>query len=398
MKVLFISPFFYPEKISTGRYNTWLVEGLARRGLDITVLASHPIYPEWKVQTSNKQLKNINIIRGGSWLIFPRRMILRRALLEIWFSWFVLTNFFRIGRNADYIISVYPPSLFSALLSFFLNKNIYSIGIVHDLQGVHAGISQGRLSVMMSRLINYVERKAFHSCNRLIFLSKSMAEEAKKNYDLNQDKIFVSYPFPTLDSAENGVTDLSKLLPDSSLNIVYSGALGHKQNPRALYQFMQRIASNNNKYLSHIFSAGPVFEQLKQEFSEVLGNLVIFHDLVGDGDLKSLYERSFIQLIPQLSGIGHGSLPSKLPNILFAGAPVFAICDEDCELADLINQSNCGGIGSTWELDSLCKSFEVYVSKMYSESVLERQSRLKPVVDKFFSLDSLLDQVAINEK
>ena len=41
-KVLLVSPFFHPERISTGLFNTKLVEGLIKKGVVVDVWCSHP--------------------------------------------------------------------------------------------------------------------------------------------------------------------------------------------------------------------------------------------------------------------------------------------------------------------------------------------------------------------
>jgi colanic acid biosynthesis glycosyl transferase WcaI len=65
MKTLFLSPFFFPEHISTGKYNTCLAKALVLAGHDVTVVVSHPIYPNWCAEISNAALPKIEIIRGG---------------------------------------------------------------------------------------------------------------------------------------------------------------------------------------------------------------------------------------------------------------------------------------------------------------------------------------------
>ncbi|MGB8475721.1 MAG: hypothetical protein WCE61_16705, partial [Candidatus Acidiferrum sp.] len=48
IKLWLFSPFFYPETISTGKYNTILSRALAERGVEVNVVTSHPFYPNWK--------------------------------------------------------------------------------------------------------------------------------------------------------------------------------------------------------------------------------------------------------------------------------------------------------------------------------------------------------------
>jgi len=50
--ILLISPFFFPEPISTGKFNTNFVTALTAQGHKVTVLCFHPFYPDWKAKKS----------------------------------------------------------------------------------------------------------------------------------------------------------------------------------------------------------------------------------------------------------------------------------------------------------------------------------------------------------
>ena len=77
MNILLLSPFFYPEPISTGKYNTDFVKELAKKGHKVTVVCSHPIYPNWKVKKSYSNLNGVEIIRGGKFIKYPKNKMLR---------------------------------------------------------------------------------------------------------------------------------------------------------------------------------------------------------------------------------------------------------------------------------------------------------------------------------
>ena len=63
--IVIISPFFFPEPISTSKFNTDVALKLQEEGHQVTVLCYHPFYPEWKTRYSSEKLDGINIIRGG---------------------------------------------------------------------------------------------------------------------------------------------------------------------------------------------------------------------------------------------------------------------------------------------------------------------------------------------
>ena len=122
-KVLIISPFFFPELISTGKYNTDLALQIQKQNLEVEVLCSHPLYPDWRPQKSSQSLEDIKIIRGGGWVRYPKNPILRRLVLELWF--FFYSNKHKKRAKSDAIITILPPSCFmlATLLSKFKIKN-----------------------------------------------------------------------------------------------------------------------------------------------------------------------------------------------------------------------------------------------------------------------------------
>ena len=89
-KAAIISPFFYPELIGSAPYNYDLALKLKRENTDVEVFCSHPLYPEWDPKKGGPEVNGIRLFRGGLWLKYPKKNILRRLILEIWFFIFIL--------------------------------------------------------------------------------------------------------------------------------------------------------------------------------------------------------------------------------------------------------------------------------------------------------------------
>ena len=195
MNIMLLSPFFYPEPISTGKYNTDLVKEIVSKGYNVTVLCSHPIYPDWKVKESDKNLVGVNIIRGGLHMRYPKNSILRRALLELWFASFVLRKVMTMRKQIDIIISIFPPSLAFSVITKFLPKKIKRIGVVHDLQSIFINQRKGIIRSFIAFLIKKVEQYGFNQCSKLILLSYEMKNNLEELYNFSAKKIEVQFPF-----------------------------------------------------------------------------------------------------------------------------------------------------------------------------------------------------------
>tara|TARA_B100001093_G_scaffold511761_1_gene580374 strand:- start:181 stop:1365 length:1185 start_codon:yes stop_codon:yes gene_type:complete len=350
-KITVISPFFYPELISTGKYNTELVRELAGSGRQIDVLCSHPLYPDWIPAKSVATLPGVRIHRAGRSLRYPKNLFLRRAVLELWFAIFVLTRWPLLYRS-DLIISIVPPSLFLSMISWAFGKK--SVSIVHDLQVVHVGESPSRLKKIIAGIITVVEGFGLRSSRLTVFLSEEMRQLSMKLYSVSKSGSQVIYPPVTVsDFSDKG--SLSSQLWGDEVNIVYSGALGEKQSPWHLMELAREIVRVGNGYTFNFFSGGPIFEELKDKNTD---DRIRFYQLVREDELGELLGKSSVQIIPQAPGTSAGSLPSKLPNVLASGSLLLVITDKGSELEMLLNQQSGVAVETTWDPKTIVLSIQ----------------------------------------
>ncbi|MGA8311311.1 MAG: glycosyltransferase [Terriglobales bacterium] len=391
--ILLISPFFYPDAISTGKYNSVLVQALVDRGATVKVVCSHPFYPAWRPVRSADRLDNVDIHRAGAGVRYPRSMILRRLVLEGWFAWHAGWTTWRLRSGCSTAVPVFPPTLFFLIVTSLLPASVKKIGVVHDLQGV-LGLSGGSwLNRALYRVVHAVEKKAFQSCDSLIVLSRGMAARIVDEYALPSDRVVVRYPFVTVRSAIRIGTKLADKFPEGFQHVVYSGALGKKQNPYGLLDFFRAAVSQFPGVHFHLFSDGPIFEQLRKRHLACPEDRISFDGLVSEADLEELYARSNVQLIPQLEDTSEACLPSKLPNILAMGCAVLAICPSETELANILQQTACGITADSWDLDVLIPKLRQVLGQAKSQSPQQRQALAAPLLETEFSLEPLIDTV-----
>ena len=377
--ILLISPFFYPEPISTGKFNTKLAEGLVALGHSVTVLCFHPFYPNWKVKGSTAQLEGVEIIRGGKNLTYTKKTILRRLILEISFAFFVIRKLGKYQKDKDIVIPIFPPSFAFYFMLPFLNKKVRKVGMVHDLQEVYSEGKGGVINSAIRIFIHKIEKKCYQSCTKVLFLSAEMKSEAKRLYGLVEKKLEVQYPFITLG---NKVTnELESIFDRDKINIVYSGALGEKQNPSALFDFFSYASQKIDNTVFHFFSEGETLRELARLNKN---KSIIFHSLVEIDNLEELYSKSDVQVIPQKENTSKGSLPSKLPNILVSGCKVLLITDANSEIEKFFMSNNLDTVVTSWDRDVLTEKLSLLIHK---EIDAEQQ---KLVAKKNFTIDEMI--------
>ena len=388
-QVLIVSPFFYPELISTGRANQHLAEAFVAEGHGVTVVCSHPLYPEWVPIPSEAKIEGVTILRGGAGVRYPKAMPLRRLVLEAWFALFAARRVMRLRKQTDVVVSVLPPSLFILFLHSLLPKGVRRVAVVHDLQGILAAQEKsfGRRAII--RMIHAVESRVFRSQDLYIFFSRDMAQIAQRSYGIDAAKIEVQYPsitLPTNDGSagpEPAKNRLEAMFPPERMHVVYSGALGYKQNSEQLVAFMQTAAERHPEVQFHVLSGGPFFDSLRTGYEQRPGPRVQFHPLVAEQDLAELYARSAIQIIPQAEGTECAALPSKLPNLLAAGVHLLAICSAGSEVERMIQLAGTGSIATRWDEKLFLMRLQEALEIVRREPASLRRARVAPLLDQF---------------
>jgi glycosyltransferase involved in cell wall biosynthesis len=355
-RVAIFSPFYYPELISTGRVNTLLAKELVRLGWEVDVVCSHPLYPDWKPAKSFASPLSTKTCRGGLWIRYPSHPLLRRIVLEVWFALHCVKCVLSLRRDTTVALLVYPPSLFGPLVQMLLPRHVRRVALVHDLQGEYSQLGYHSGFKLLTHMINKVEKMGLSGADSCIFFSKAMARTAQRIFALDKAHMCVQYPFVTIDSDAVVTNALEPVLPLGVQHVVYSGALGEKQNPEELAKLMQQAAKAIHGVQFHIFSGGPIFDSLRKRFAGK--SRVQFHDLVPEEQLTELYARSSVQLIPQAHGTESSSLPSKLPNLLAAGVQTVALCSETSEAAALLRESATNALICDWTEEQFVSSLQ----------------------------------------
>ena len=348
---VFVSPFFDPEQISTGKWNKQVCDLLANER-NLTVLSLHPFYPEWVMTEAVNVAYPYKVIRSKNILKFPSNVYLRRLMLETLFALFAFRFLYKNRKKIDEIILVIPPSIFGFLATRSIVKNGKAgskvITVVHDLQAVHMQAGGSFMKVKLANILNWFERSIFTASDKILFLSNEMLVRSNSMVPGGiLSKSVVIFPFITVN--REVITDnLKNIFDEKRKSVVYSGALGDKQNPVVLLKIFNELVKMDSEVDCYIFSAGPNFELLKEEYES---KKIKFHGFVDEADILEQLELSDLQVLPQARDTSGGSLPSKLPNILHASCKMFAISDFGSELASLVEDLEGVKVNYNWNVD-----------------------------------------------
>jgi hypothetical protein len=380
LKTLLISPFFYTEPISTWKYNTDLALNLVKQGHRVHVWCFHSFYPDWKIKRSDQQLNNIFIKRGGLGVRFTGKQFIDRLILEFTFFFFVIKEKVKNKQAFDNIIFISPPSLSIFILKAFKAK-INKVIIVHDLQFIHIKTKSDKLS----KAVFFIEKKLMRFSNKLIFLSEEMKSFFDNSKQFLSSTIHVQLPFVSIEKSNNPRSILNK-----GINIVYSGALGAKQSPERLLSLFEHVSNQNKDWSFYFFSSGYHFEAIKKRNKNPK---IHFLPLVDKEKVHQLYVESTVQIIPQTSGSSSGSLPSKLPNLIYSETKILTITDSHSELEKIIQQYPNGNSINSWDNSIFAQALD----KLVRMKSTNKSTEIEKMCKEYFSVDSLIAKIINGE-
>lgn len=390
-RILLLSPFFHPEPIGIGKYNSFLAQSLIRKGYKVEVVCFHPLYPEWRPNHSKADLPGVSILRGGKILRFPKNGVLRRAVLECSFLAYTMRNLPMI-RMHTHIVAVLPPMIYLPMMWIACRPQTKITAIALDVQGIMAGVAAGREHGAVVRLVRIIEAAVLRCCHRVIALSRGMASFLSGTYGLPSSKIGVCWPFVTMNHLDSKGR-LGHLFTQDKKHVVYAGAMGEKQNPDGLVSFFAHLAERNKEIICHVFSGGPNFRYLKRQY-ENAGPGLVFHDFIPERHLYELFQRSDIQIIPEKPGYSNGAFPSKLPNLLVSGVPILYIGQKESDVWQVIEKTQAGLCSDDWSFRHL----ESLVSRLLMDGHRQtRDERRRLFVENYsrqFNVEALIREIA----
>jgi hypothetical protein len=213
-------------------------------------------------------------------------------------------------------------------------------------------------------------------------------------YKIPGTKIKICRPFVTLTRSDTE-NQLKHLFPAGKKHVVYAGALGEKHYPHGMIKFFRHLLSQRDDIICHIFSAGPIFKDLKYD-PGTKNKRLFFHGLVPNQDLWELYTRSDIQVIPEKLGFSNGAIPSKLPNLMAAGVPVLYIGQKDGDVFRMVQSTKAGLCADSWDVDKLSALTNRLLIEATESSHASRRATYKKRSASHFSVDDLINAIFSN--
>ena len=342
MRILYLSPYFWPEEIGSAPYCTDLALWLRDRGHDVRVVAFRPHYPSaqlfaaWSDGSRDQDaLDGIAIGRvrvsgrgGGG---FKDRLKNDLAFLRH-VLWAAIAGKF---RGTDVVVAYVPSTLtLYGAYAVRLATRARIVGVVHDIESGLAktlGIATGSL---LSFLMRLAERVGLNRAERLVALTDGMRDELRAIGCRRPIDVLSIWAAPPPAAASP---------PEGATVVMYSGNFGRKQNLEQLLPTFKRLCDESLPIRVLLRGDGQEWARFKSQVDDARITNADFQPLVPAADFMNSLRAAHIHLVPQAENVANYSIPSKVFSIMASGRPFISVASPGSPL-DALAQSSGAGI------------------------------------------------------
>ncbi len=358
MKVLKLSSYYAPERISSSHLTVDMEEAYIKAGITTEVYAPTPTRGVTKEERNIYKKIKYEEKEDGKILIH-RFAMFREGRNPIGRAFrYVLVNLAHYhkgvhAKDVDAIVAGSTPptqGVLCAKVAKKLSKKykrpipfIFSLQDMFPESLVHAGLCKENsiLCKIGNKISNYTYRHATH----IRVISDSMKETLIKK-GVPAEKITVIYNWIDTEATVPVAREDNPLFDELGLErdkfyLTYAGNLGNSQNVEILIECAKALQDKEDIRFV-IFGGGSEKEVLEKTLADSgLTNVRLFplQPMERVSQVYSLGDASFVTC---KKGIGIGAFPSKTVSILATGTPVIASFDADSDLHRILKESESG--------------------------------------------------------
>ena len=373
---------FAPEPTGIGKYSGEMAAFFASQGHQVRVVTAPPYYPDWKVTKQYAwppyqrcDWQDVDVWRAPIWV--PAHPSGLARLLHLFT--FALSSLpimlMQILWRPDAVMTV-APALMCAPTGLLVAKLTGAKSWLHiqDFEVDVAFEMQLLKGKLFERCVRHAEKWLFKRFDVVSTISKRMLDKLRvKSVDEQRLKLFpnwvdTNHIYPL--SAPSAYRDECAIEPTIKVAL-FSGTLGNKQGLHIIPKVAKKLA--HRKDLLFIICGDGVMKAQLKKSSSALSN-VKFMPLQPFDRLGQLLGLADIHLLPQNPEATDLVLPSKLSGMLASGKAIIATCNQNTEIASVVNQ--CGIVVQPDDALALADAIELLLDNEQMRLNLGKAARI----------------------
>ena len=359
-RILIISALFPPEPVVSAMLSRDIAEKLSRHH-EVVVLCPDPSRPEGFAFEKRFENETYAVVRVGSYTC---------ASSNLWGRFHESYSFGAhcakyVQKNSKQIDCIYINSwpLFSQFKIIKTAKK-FDIPCVLHVQDIYPESLVDKLPRLARRLVTTllepIDAFNLKNARHILGISPTMISFLSKSRGIDMGKFALIRNWQDDDQFMSFNPEINQE-DKSGFTFMYVGSLSQSAGVAGLINGFHKAGLSNAK----LIIAGNGSDKKKcVEMANSFGNSQIEFYEVAPGDVPKMQSKSHILLLPLKKGIAKTATPSKLTAYLLSAKPVIACVEDDTDVADIINDANCGFVVEPENVEILAETMQkVYKMK-----------------------------------
>ncbi|MCM1153613.1 MAG: glycosyltransferase family 4 protein [Muribaculum sp.] len=347
--IVIVSSIFPPEPLVSGRLSDDIAQVLSETD-EVIVLCPPPSRPIGSRLLRKPQTKPFKVVTLPSF-ICPESKIFGRLKESYSFGRHVADFIHNHHNQIKCIYANTHPTFGQYLL--LKEAHRHSIPCIIHIQDIYPESLTAKLGIP-GKLLNAVlvayDRHMMHKASSLIAISERMRSYLIKSRRLDAGSVHMVFNWQD-DSVFKQVSPESS--PDNPFTFMYVGSISPSANiPLVIKAFALSRLNDARLVIAGDGTDKILCVQTAARYPDAKIEFIPVSPLT----VPKVQSEADVLLLPLKKGISKTALPSKLPAYLFSGKPVIACCEDDSDIAAIINDASCGWIAEPDSTEALSSS------------------------------------------
>ncbi|MFW7413864.1 glycosyltransferase family 4 protein [Demequina sp. SO4-18] len=342
LRVTVVGLNYAPEPTGIAPYTASLARSTVAGGHEVTVICSHPHYPQWRRDDSaltDFETAGVRVERRTHYIPSSPRG-LRRLWSEVSFG---MTSTLARWRSPEVLVIV-SPALFASVIAMVrarLVSRVRTIVWVQDLysQGL-AETGEGRGPIL--KIAHVLESWTLRGADGIVAIHPAMADRMVSDLKVDRDLIDIIPNWTHITPADVSRAEARRRLgwDPHGFIALHAGNMGAKQGLDNVVA-AAREASDQGVEVSFVLLGDGSDRARLEELGHGIESLTFVAPLSGD-DFPFALAAADALIVNEAPGVKEMAAPSKLTSYFAAGRPVAAAVASDGVVASIMAESQAG--------------------------------------------------------
>ena len=400
MKILIVSPYFWPENFKIND----VAKGLVEKGYDVSVLTGLPNYPKGKIYNGYSFYKNkkdnhegITIYRS---LVIPRGKGSSLRLFLNYFSLALLASLrvLFIKKKFDKIF-VYQPSPVTIGIPAVVAKYRFRAPIyfwVQDLWPESMVAAGGVKNKHVIKIVDSLTRFLYKESKKILVQSRAFVPYIINQNVPNNKIIYLPNSTESFYKKVDLNNKYKNIMPKEGPILMFAGNIGEAQGFNTIIKSAKYLNDSKVKVNWVILGDGRQRESLEKKINELgLQNNFFFLGSYPSEEMPYFFAYADAMLVTlKKSLIFSMTIPNKIQSYMACSKPIIA--NLDGEGGRVVLEAKCGMVSPSEDFISFSKSIIDFLelssikkdqmgknARLYFKNEFEREKQLDKLINIF---------------